>query len=102
MKRHACRRERRISAADRQWNYFFSSETLAERLPRQRLEQYFTSSQQWAHFLRQLNGLEHVRQILDGKSTLATPLGIITRYTLQSFGRCSVLCQGYDLNLYTN
>lgn len=35
---------------------------------RQRSEQYFTSDQQLAHFLRQVKGLWQVRQILLGKS----------------------------------
>jgi len=35
---------------------------------RHRSEQYFTSDQQSAHFLRQVKGLPQVRQILLGKS----------------------------------
>ena len=41
-----------------------------ERRLRQRSEQYFTSSQQSAHFLRQLKGRPHTGQILVGRSDL--------------------------------
>jgi hypothetical protein len=37
-------------------------------LPRQRFEQYLTSSQHEAHFLRQLNGRWQVAQVFSGKN----------------------------------
>ncbi|MDX2216736.1 MAG: hypothetical protein SFY66_25955 [Oculatellaceae cyanobacterium bins.114] len=41
-----------------------------ERRRRHRSEQYFTSSQQSSHFLRQLKGRWHTRHTLVGKSDL--------------------------------
>ncbi|MEP1058065.1 hypothetical protein [Stenomitos frigidus] len=41
---------------------------LCERRRRQRSEQYFTSSQQSSHFLRQVKGRSHTGQIFVGKS----------------------------------
>ena len=38
------------------------------RAPRQRSEQYFTSSQTFSHFLRQVNGRPQTRQVFCGKS----------------------------------
>jgi hypothetical protein len=48
----------------------------AYRLPRQRSEQYTTCSQSRAHFLRQVKGRWHAGQVLVGKFSLRTPLGI--------------------------
>ena len=42
------------------------------RAPRQRSEQYRTSSQSRAHFLRQVNGRPHAAQIFVGNSDLRT------------------------------
>jgi hypothetical protein len=47
-----------------------------ERRFRQRSEQYFTSSQQSCHFLRQVKGRWHTGQTFVGKLDLETPLGI--------------------------
>lgn len=46
------------------------------RRRRQRSEQYFTSSQQSAHFLRQVKGRWHTGQVLVGKSALARCLAM--------------------------
>ena len=43
---------------------------------RHRSEQYFTSSQTFCHFLRQLNGKPQVAQIFCGRSRFDTFLGI--------------------------
>lgn len=40
------------------------------RTDRQRFEQYLTSAQTFAHFLRQAKGRPQVAQVLDGKSAL--------------------------------
>jgi hypothetical protein len=47
-----------------------------DRWLRQRSEQYFTSSQQAAHFLRQVKGRWHTGQILVGKSDFLRCLAI--------------------------
>jgi 16S rRNA U516 pseudouridylate synthase RsuA-like enzyme len=41
--------------------------------PRHLSEQYFTSSQTFAHFLRQENGLPQVAQVLVGRLDFETP-----------------------------
>jgi len=49
----------------------------SDRRLRQRSEQYFTSSQQSSHFLRQVKGRWHTGQILVGKFDLETPRGMV-------------------------
>ena len=46
----------------------FSTDFVPERRRRHRSEQYFTSSQQSAHFFRQVNGRSQTGQTLVGKS----------------------------------
>jgi hypothetical protein len=65
------------------WSYLSSinfilhpSSLLPDRLRRQRSEQYFTSSQQSAHFLRQVKGRWQTGQTLVGKSDLERARGI--------------------------
>jgi hypothetical protein len=41
--------------------------------PRHLSEQYFTLSQTFSHFLRHVNGLPQVAQVLVGRLDLATP-----------------------------
>ena len=49
----------------------YSSGWVGDRRRRQRSEQYFTSSQQFSHFLRQVKDKPQTGQILVGKSDLA-------------------------------
>ena len=59
--------ERTLVGPDRRSNQAFA---------RQRSEQYLTSSQSRAHFLRHANGRPHAAQILVGRSPFLTILGI--------------------------
>ena len=65
---------------------------VAQRCPRQAFEQYLTSSQQFCHFFRQANGLPQTIQILVGRFSLSTPLGI-RFHTLQKFVHLILFCQ---------
>jgi hypothetical protein len=49
----------------------------AYRALRQRSEQYSTSFQSFAHFLRQANGFAQAAHIFEGKSPFLTILGIL-------------------------
>ena len=51
-------------------NYDLTDDLLFERRRRQRSEQYFTLSQQSAHFLRQVKGRSHTGQVFVGRSDL--------------------------------
>lgn len=60
--------------------------------PRQRSEQYLTSSHTFSHFLRQVNGLPQVAQVLVGRSVFFTPRGITDPGSIARKAASSALC----------